>query len=143
MPDHSSYECSNGPGRAVSGTSWWVVLVAAAVGAAAAIGGSMWTSHVQRRISSRAEWFRRLQWAWELTRIDDVHSVAAGTAMMNYLAATTDERDAVIIDRIAPIARTVSQLVASFPSESTDVDVSIDDSHTGADGETGSGDPRG
>lgn len=107
----------------MSGAPWWVVLVAAAVGALAAIGGSVWASRVQRRSSGRAEWFRRLQWAWELTQRDDVPSVTAGMAMMEYLADATDRRDAEIVVRIAPIAREVGRLASEYLDSPADVDI--------------------
>lgn len=115
----------------MSGATWWVALVAAMVGAAAAIGGSVWTSRVQWRSASRAEWFRRLQWAWQLTQIGDVHSIAAGVTMMDYLADATDKRDAYVIDRIAPIARRIGQLRSEYPVPPVGVDIRLAGDDTG------------
>lgn len=115
----------------MNGAPWWVVLAAAAVGAAAAIVGAVWVSRVQRRSAARAEWFRRLHWAWQLTQVSDVHSVAAGMTMMEYLINSSDRQDGAIIAGIAPLARDLGLLASQYPSESTDLDVSVNDGHTG------------
>lgn len=117
----------------MSGAAWWVVLAAAAIGAAAGITGTMWASRVARRANDRAEWFRRLQWAWQLTWADDRRSIAAGMAMMDYLLAAADRRDGEIIVRIAPIAREVGSMTTKYAQRRADVDIAWSGSNTGTD----------
>lgn len=127
----------------MTGAPWWVVLAAATIGAAAGIGGSMWSSRHARRSAGRAEWCRRLQWAWELTLSDDRRSVAAGVIMMDYLAGATDRQDGVIIDRIAPIARAVGIVASKYPGDAADVDVSLASGDTERDAKWEDGGPDG
>lgn len=128
----------------VSGAPWWVLLTTAIVGAAAAIGGAVWASRVQRRSATRAEWFRRLQWAWELTQTGDVSSVTVGMTMMDYLLSATDRRDAAIIEGIAPIVREVGRLAADYRDTSGGLDIVPDTDDTGREraGEEGEADGR-
>lgn len=128
----------------VSGAPWWLLLTTAIVGGAAAIGGAVWASRVQRRSAARAEWFRRLQWAWELTQTGDVPSVTAGMTMMDYLADAADLRDAAIIEGIAPIVREIGRLAADYPDESGGLDIVPDTDDTGREraGEEGEADGR-
>lgn len=128
----------------MSGAPWWVLLTTAIVGAAAAVGGAVWASRVQRCSAARAEWFRRLQWAWELTQTGDVSSVTAGMTMMDYLARVADRHDAAFIDAVTPIAREVGRLGEGYVGSPEDVDIRAEPDDTGREraGEEGEADGR-
>lgn len=65
---------------------WWATLVVAAITAAAALGGGALVTWRQNTRANREEWFRRVQWAHELTESDRDQTQAAGYRLLELLA---------------------------------------------------------
>ena len=76
------------------GAPWWVTLVVAVITAAAALGGSALVTWRQNARGYREEWFRRVQWAHQLTESDRDQTQAAGYRLLELLGDSplaTDE----------------------------------------------------
>lgn len=79
----------------MNGAPWWVTLLAAMAGGAIALGGALVNGRLDRRRARREEWFRRVQWAQQLTASDRERDREAGYRLLRSLGdsdlATTDD----------------------------------------------------
>jgi hypothetical protein len=65
---------------------WWVTIVVAVITGAAALSGSALVTWRQNSRANREEWFRRVQWAHELTQSDRDEVQGAGFRLLEHLA---------------------------------------------------------
>jgi hypothetical protein len=92
--------------------SAWAVLLSGLLGGALGMIGSVIVSRTQSKSDGREEWFRRVQWAQELTASDDEQRRAAGYRVLAQLSqsslASDDDRELLLQlvdwDRIAALA---------------------------------------
>lgn len=82
---------------AVTGaTPWWGTALIALITAAAALGGTALTTWRQNKRARQEEWFRRVQWAEQLTASEDDDRSAAGYRALQILSdselASDDDR---------------------------------------------------
>ena len=70
----------------MTGAPWWVTIVVAVITALAALGGSALVTWRQNTRAGREEWFRRVQWAYELTQSDQAQTQDAGFRLLAHLA---------------------------------------------------------
>ncbi len=70
----------------MNGAPWWVTLAVGALTAAAALGGTVIASWRQNRRARREEWFRRVQWAQQLTASDRERDQETGYRLLASLA---------------------------------------------------------
>lgn len=72
----------------MTGTPWWVTIVVAAITGLAALGGSALVTWRQNTRAGREEWFRRVQWAHELTLSEQTSTQDAGYRRLAHLATS-------------------------------------------------------
>lgn len=87
----------------VSGTPWWGTLLATLVTGLAALGGTALATWRQNRRAGREEWFRRVQWAQQLTADENDGSRAAGYRVLEQLARSrlADADDLELLTQLA------------------------------------------
>jgi len=66
-------------------TPWWATLLAALTGGLIAVAGGILNGSFDRRRARREEWFRRLQWAQQLTASTNDTDRAAGFRLLRLL----------------------------------------------------------
>jgi hypothetical protein len=68
---------------------WWQTLLVAVAGGTLTLIGTTLVGLINRRATNRAEWFRRVQWAQQLTVSDNDQVQAAGYNALEALAGST------------------------------------------------------
>lgn len=75
---------------------WLQTLLGVLAGGALTLAGTVWVGKQNSRTSGREEWFRRVQWAQQMTRADDEATKASGYKILSYLSesplATADDQ---------------------------------------------------
>lgn len=69
-------------------TPWWATLLSALAGGLIAVAGGTLNGAFDRRRARREEWFRRLQWAQQLTASTSDADRAAGFRLLRALGET-------------------------------------------------------
>ena len=82
---------------------WWQTLVSVLAGGGLTLVGTVWVSRTSNRAAGRAEWFRRVEWAQQMTTSSDEFTKAAGYQVLDYLSssklATADDQG--LLERLA------------------------------------------
>jgi hypothetical protein len=88
---------------AQTGPAWWQTLLIAVGGGALTLVGTVIVGLFSRKSSRNAEWFRRVQWAQELTASDDDATRVAGYRVLNYLSESrlADKDDQSLLEQLA------------------------------------------
>lgn len=85
------------------GVSPWITVIVAAITAVAALGGNLIVTWRQNRRAGREEWFRRVQWAQQLTVATDEDSKRAGYRVLDQLSRSrlAAEDDLELLEQLA------------------------------------------
>lgn len=88
---------------AQSGPAWWQTLLIAVGGGALTLVGTVIVGWFNRKSNRNAEWFRRVQWAQELTTADDEDTRVAGYRVLDYLSRSrlADKDDQSLLEQLA------------------------------------------
>lgn len=81
----------------MSGALWWQTLLSVLAGGVLTLLGTVWVGRLNRKASGREEWFRRVQWAQQLTAAGDEATKVAGYGVLAQLSrsklATEDDKE--------------------------------------------------
>ena len=69
-------------------TPWWQTLLSVLAGGGLTLVGTVWVSRSNRRASGREEWFRRVEWAQQMTASSDQSVRAAGYQVLDFLSSS-------------------------------------------------------
>lgn len=69
-----------------TGPAWWQTLLIALGGGTLTLVGTVIVGFFNRRSNRNAEWFRRVQWAQQLTASEDEDTRVAGYRVLDYLS---------------------------------------------------------
>lgn len=99
---------------------WWQTLLSVIAGGALTLVGTVWVGRLNRRASGREEWFRRVQWAQQLTSSADEPTKVAGFAVLAQLSrselATDDDKE--MLEQLARDPEL--EVLGSAPAESVE-----------------------
>ncbi len=99
----------------MTGTPWWVTLLTALAGGAIALAGALVNGLFDRRRARREEWFRRVQWAQQLTASISERDQEAGYRLLQSLA----DSDLAAADDLRLLYNLTGDTALTAPNEPT------------------------